>query len=634
MKKGVILLLALSLFAVFLSVNFISAITCSVKASCDAGETRVMGLSAATNAHGQLASQSGYAQSLCCTGNQNTTCGAGNSNKIIGLSSSTNAHADIPTGTYTNPVCYGYLECDTTCDINYPIEILSLSSTTNAHIGAFADYTTKICCKDNSPFLNSCDLTDATWQQATVSAGLSIRMSVNGNDCVNQGVAEGIDFSIYKKAGNVFITAISGNYDYAEWTAVQGGPYYFDATAIGSGDSFSSLNGIGFDELTVTAEDPDLCKAVDICEDYADHSDYPEISCNSDPNVCDVAKDDPRIDPEASSFGCAWDSLGNTCNFTNYYGGSVCGNGVVENGEWCDDGNIVSRDGCSSTCTLEIPSSCNNNNQINTGEFCDGTDLNGEICRDLGFDGGVLSCNNCSFNVNQCMGPDIPDEQILCGNGYTLCRAADTFADYCYRGNACPADEMPLDDGFGICDLGDGCSNTFSCSDGEQDSCVEGSLCQGGMCSSGASVVPVTACEGGFNLCSNALGKYCYPEIGCPGTDQDIPNVCILPAVDQGGICMDNSSSFGKCTYSYISSGDNCDDGFLTYSWTSTWKGTGAQPPACTSGSATIECPAQIPLPLFTPANTIVTVLAIITIYLAMALVKKGHKKVHRKKKR
>ena len=33
----------------------------------------------------------------------------------------------------------------------------------------------------------------------------------------------------------------------------------------------------------------------------------------------------------------------------------VCGNGVIETGETCDDGNTVSGDGCSSTCTTEVP---------------------------------------------------------------------------------------------------------------------------------------------------------------------------------------------------------------------------------------------------------------------------------------
>jgi cysteine-rich repeat protein len=33
----------------------------------------------------------------------------------------------------------------------------------------------------------------------------------------------------------------------------------------------------------------------------------------------------------------------------------VCGNGKLEAGEECDDGNTVSGDGCSCTCTIEPP---------------------------------------------------------------------------------------------------------------------------------------------------------------------------------------------------------------------------------------------------------------------------------------
>lgn len=34
-------------------------------------------------------------------------------------------------------------------------------------------------------------------------------------------------------------------------------------------------------------------------------------------------------------------------------GGAVCGNGIVEAGEQCDDGNMLSGDGCSATCQTE-----------------------------------------------------------------------------------------------------------------------------------------------------------------------------------------------------------------------------------------------------------------------------------------
>ena len=34
---------------------------------------------------------------------------------------------------------------------------------------------------------------------------------------------------------------------------------------------------------------------------------------------------------------------------------AFCGNGVVEAGEGCDDGNTTDGDGCSANCTLERP---------------------------------------------------------------------------------------------------------------------------------------------------------------------------------------------------------------------------------------------------------------------------------------
>lgn len=40
---------------------------------------------------------------------------------------------------------------------------------------------------------------------------------------------------------------------------------------------------------------------------------------------------------------------------------------------------------------------------IQTGESCDGSNLNNQICSSQGFSGGTLSCNsNCTFNTSQC----------------------------------------------------------------------------------------------------------------------------------------------------------------------------------------------------------------------------------------
>jgi cysteine-rich repeat protein len=53
---------------------------------------------------------------------------------------------------------------------------------------------------------------------------------------------------------------------------------------------------------------------------------------------------------------------------------SVCGNGVVEVTEQCDDGNTVSCDGCSSTCKIER---CGNR-VVDCHEQCDDGALNGQ----------------------------------------------------------------------------------------------------------------------------------------------------------------------------------------------------------------------------------------------------------------
>mgnify|MGYP006273011213 CR=1 FL=1 len=60
--------------------------------------------------------------------------------------------------------------------------------------------------------------------------------------------------------------------------------------------------------------------------------------------------------------------------------GPVCGNGIIEGDEECDDGNTEDGDGCSGLCTIESTPVCGNG-ILETGEECDDNNtVNGDGC--------------------------------------------------------------------------------------------------------------------------------------------------------------------------------------------------------------------------------------------------------------
>jgi cysteine-rich repeat protein len=74
-------------------------------------------------------------------------------------------------------------------------------------------------------------------------------------------------------------------------------------------------------------------------------------------------------------------------------GGTGCGNGVVETGEQCDDGNTVSDDGCSAVCQAEITAACAHATpttgcKVNgvSNQLCQGTSANDKIIGTSGDD--------------------------------------------------------------------------------------------------------------------------------------------------------------------------------------------------------------------------------------------------------
>ncbi|MDA3862400.1 MAG: hypothetical protein PF689_00870 [Deltaproteobacteria bacterium] len=109
--------------------------------------------------------------------------------------------------------------------------------------------------------------------------------------------------------------------------------------------------------------------------------------------------------------------------------GPVCGNGIVETGEVCDGTNLngetcESRDylagilACGANCDSFDESQCHTcGNEVRDGnEQCDRDDMGDETCESLNFDEGELLCGvDCTFDTSNCINASCGN-QIVEGN--------------------------------------------------------------------------------------------------------------------------------------------------------------------------------------------------------------------------
>jgi len=88
---------------------------------------------------------------------------------------------------------------------------------------------------------------------------------------------------------------------------------------------------------------------------------------------------------------------------------SMCGDGVLDEGEACDDGNTTDGDGCSSDCMIEHQPACGDG-VLDAGEECD--------------DGNMVDGDGCSANCTvECMptcGDGVLDAGEECDDGNTI----------------------------------------------------------------------------------------------------------------------------------------------------------------------------------------------------------------------
>jgi hypothetical protein len=133
------------------------SLSCSVKSSCGGSETDVLHMSAATNAHAELSTQSNYANKVCCgaEGKTLTVGSSGGQAIVLKLSTTTNAHVGTPAGSsYSNEIhisaSSGTISCTyvASCTLTQTC-VASISGADNAHTAdCYTNpYSTRVCCE-------------------------------------------------------------------------------------------------------------------------------------------------------------------------------------------------------------------------------------------------------------------------------------------------------------------------------------------------------------------------------------------------------------------------------------------------------------------------------------------------------
>jgi len=119
----------------------------------------------------------------------------------------------------------------------------------------------------------------------------------------------------------------------------------------------------------------------------------------------------------------------------------TCGNGTLEAGEACDDGNRVDGDCCSATCGLEpAGGACSDGDLCTQTDACDGAGAcvgtDPVVCASGG-EGQCGSAGACDPATGACVGGPAPDGTI-CDDGDTC-----TVEDVCLDGTCEPGDLKP-----------------------------------------------------------------------------------------------------------------------------------------------------------------------------------------------
>ncbi len=275
-----------------------------------------------------------------------------------------------------------------------------------------------------------------------------------------------------------------------------------------------------------------------------------------------------------------------------------CGNGRLDAGEQCDDGNTLHCDGCTAGCSIEPTPACASDGNTCTEDCsptlgCRPTRLpDGTACPD---EGSVCTTDACRTGVCRHTTTLVCNDGLACTGDW--CHATNgcmtiAYDSRCDDGIECTTNRCDLEAGCmalprdELCDdsvacTADACNPASGCTvTPDHARCDDGVACTAGICdlTEGCRQTPdnsrcsdgvtctVDTCDALLGCASAANDALCADAFSCTANRCDASEGCLVTTDDT--LCSDTNactlnscSPSAGCTSTAVAAGSACDDG-------------------------------------------------------------------------